>query len=101
MKTIHANRGHESSYLGKKWSLEVKMEVERAMRYNTKAQSDLLFWGYGATNYTMSEDCENLPWLKLMRERKGPLPGDEFTGADHRMTSTPTTATPAPSKKGR
>ena len=75
-KAIKANQGHESSYLGHKWSLETKELVEAAMKHNKHTVPDFEFWGYKTDNYALALDCESLPWMRLMREKKGKLPGD-------------------------
>jgi hypothetical protein len=89
VKTIAANRGHESSYLGHKWSHDLKVQVENAMAHNEHVKNDFSFWGYMTNDYKLSADCESLDWLKLMRQKKGPLPGDQYT-KNNRMTSAPT-----------
>ena len=89
---IKANQGHESSYLGHKWSQELKNQVESAMINNKHTLKDFAFWGYKPDNYALSLECESLPWLSQMRAKKGPLPGDDAT-TENVMTSTPTTPT--------
>jgi len=88
-KAIAANRGHEGSYLGKKWSAQLKTHVEDVMVKDAHVLGDFAFWGYKANEYKLSVDCESMAWMERMRAKKGPLPGDDAT-SDKRMTSTPT-----------
>jgi hypothetical protein len=75
-KAAKANQGHEGSYLGKKWSHELKTEVEAAMMNNPRAKAEFEFWGYKADDYVLATDCESLQWMERLRQKKGPLPGD-------------------------
>jgi hypothetical protein len=88
-KTIEANRGHESSYLGNKWSSELKERVEASMAHNKHVLDDFDFWGYQVDNYKLTKDCESLPWMDAIRKAKGPLPGDLPNGAKYTSAPTP------------
>ena len=76
-KAIEANRGHESSYLGNKWNDKIKSKVERVVSHSSRARPQFSFWGYEPEKYAFSVPCEEMPWLKQMRAKKGPLPGDK------------------------
>jgi hypothetical protein len=78
-RAIVANGGHESSYMGNKWGKDLKHEVEHVMKHNKHTLPDFDFWGYAPEDYRLSRDCESLPWMDLMRKKKGPLPGDNDT----------------------
>jgi len=77
---IEANRGHESSYLGRKWTADLKRHVESVMTENNHTIPDFSFWGYRPDDYVLHKDCESLDWIIRMREKKGPLPGDDILG---------------------
>lgn len=76
-KAMASGKGHEGSYLGRKWDKNTQHVVIHAAKHDEKAQTELQFWGYGNDSYGLKQDCEELEWLKLMREAKGPLPGDD------------------------
>jgi hypothetical protein len=75
-KSIEANKGHMSSYLGNKWTDDVKATVENRVEHNSRAKNQFDFWGYHGDSYSFTKECEELEWMKLMRAKKGPLPGD-------------------------
>jgi hypothetical protein len=75
-KVIEANRGHEDSYLGRKWPQALKEHVEKFMVHDRYVKADFAFWGYQPNAYKLSLECESLPWMARMRAKKGPLPGD-------------------------
>ena len=74
---IAANSGHESSYLGNKWSDRLKARVENRVSHSDRAKAAFDFFGYSAEDYALTRDCDDLDWLKRVRERnKAKLPGD-------------------------
>lgn len=50
--------------------------MELAVKHDSKIAADFDFWGYKRNEYSLSLDCESLPWMEKMRDRRGPLPGD-------------------------
>lgn len=74
---VERGKGHLGSYLGRKWKAQTKLEVERAIDTDKYVKPLFEFWGYRWDEYNLSKPCEDLPWLELMRAKKGPLPGDD------------------------
>src|SRR5262249_48824271 len=75
--SIKANQGHEGSYFGNEWNKNMKNMVETGVKHDSYVLPQFDFWGYQPDEYKLTKDCESLEWMKLMREREGPLPGDD------------------------
>lgn len=75
-RAVDSSRGHMSSYYGSKWKDDVKLRTEHVADADAVGSKQLQFWGYNTKAYGLSLHCEELPWLQLTRNKKGPLPGD-------------------------
>ena len=72
---IESNRGHERSYLGNKYNATTREEIISQLR--DIPEEKFAFWGYRRDSFSLSNDCESLEWMNLIRKAKGPLPGDQ------------------------
>jgi hypothetical protein len=74
--SITLNLGHEQSYMGNKYNDTTRDNLYESLKTNNRVEERFALWGYEKNSFRLTLDCESLPWMDQVRERKGPLPGD-------------------------